>query len=356
MVPAANLVGTMYRGSFRLGSYFNSTQSDEHGNGKVSVEQLIKIATSVEVMTPEFTLQSAVVNDNLHSLLGASRHSTQTQASLVDENLQNFGSEIIDYVVLQNPAISITTGLPMQFTLIGEAMNNLAVYPSPNNLLLYRTFNPIWAGKQKSHLEGVGYHGTVSKSLAPPVKDVQLHAFVEQLPDKVVETGVEGTTQGPSASSVMNVLNKEFYDTKAVQSLHMSDDELHAMVEDRKPVLKMDPSTMIAMASTGLKILEDTEDLWKPALDRVTKPIMKRVDKVAKKYGSKLVDLKDDASKMVSKASNKSKLAQKAAEYANMKVKQLKKLAVEGSKNQRKKAKKILADKGLDTITSTVSN
>lgn len=209
-----------------MGSFFNGVNATSGTNGQVSVDQLIKIATSVESSKSAFSLQSAMVSDELHSIYGASRHNTQTSGGSIDENLQFFASEIVNFVVLQSPVISITSGSLMDFSLIGEATNNVAVYPSPSNLLLYRAFNPIWAGKQDRMLEDVAYHGPTVSSLRPPVNDIQIKAFLRDLPDKIVDMGV---TSGDGLSGEFHLpniqlLNDEFSRVSFLKTIKSSSD------------------------------------------------------------------------------------------------------------------------------------
>lgn len=334
VAPAANLVGTMYRGSFRLGSFFNGENSSHGTNGQVTVESLIKIATSVESSQPGFSLQSAMVNDELHAIYGASRHNTQTSGSSIDENFQFFASEIVNYVVLQSPVISITTGNLMDFSLIGEATNNVAVYPSPNNLLLYRAFNPIWAGKQDSLLEGISYHGPTVSSLRPPVNDIQLKVFLRELPRSVVDIG---TNAGDGVAS--NVAKINLLDTQYIHKVFLRvalsrkedyEDFLDTIEEDRKyeeeRVTFIDPMTAVAIGAQGLKILQMTKPIWKPVVDKV-------VAKVARK-----------APKAAAAVKKAVKIAKTLKSFATMSKSELLNMARSGSQNQQRKARKILSN------------
>ena len=103
VIPRATLTGTLYKGSMRLGQWFNPT--DTSLAPSISLASLIRAADTVEGMQPGFELQSSLVNDYLltHSMKG-----TDTMDKiLIDESI---GSEIISYAILQSPAINISSG------------------------------------------------------------------------------------------------------------------------------------------------------------------------------------------------------------------------------------------------------
>lgn len=166
VIPAANLTGTYFKGSFRLGDYFNGLTSQVSPappilNSKISVQQLMAIATDVYAMKDGFELSSAVVNDYVitHNSFRDKFPSAASPTAL--ESQYNLGSEIVEFVVLQSPSKNITTGADATFTMIGECMSNIAVYPSPSNVLLYKTFQPTWYGKEIRQFDDVEYHGAV---------------------------------------------------------------------------------------------------------------------------------------------------------------------------------------------------
>jgi hypothetical protein len=216
-------------------------------------------------MQTSFSLSSAMVNDNLHSLLGAARRNTQTSAALVNDNMLNFGSEIIDYVVIQQPSISISTGAATVYSLIGEVKNNFAIYPSPNNLLIYKTFNPIWMGKQYPKLEGLGYHGSIGGAIAPPTKDADMVKFTKKLPDVVDQGGMGDSNQASALphSDLYSYLNHK-YDT--IQFLRRkSASELTAMHDDIEDIAEYNASRLqyptapvaVSVIMGGLKLLSN---------------------------------------------------------------------------------------------------
>jgi len=120
VIPAANLTGTYFKGSFRLGDYFNAvstTTAPPVLNTKISVQQLMAIATDVYAMKDGFDLSSAVVNDYV---VTHNAFRDNFPVDTVGESLYNLGSEIVEYVVLQSPSKNITTGADATFTMIGE--------------------------------------------------------------------------------------------------------------------------------------------------------------------------------------------------------------------------------------------
>lgn len=97
----------------RLGQFFSSNATD--GSSLVlKISDLIRGADKIEGMQTDFSVQSALVNDYLltHTLKSGNEAVT---LYLSDNDL---GSEVIDYVVLQTPAISISTGLKAEYSLI----------------------------------------------------------------------------------------------------------------------------------------------------------------------------------------------------------------------------------------------
>jgi len=210
--PAANLVGTLFKGSIRLGDFFNGLNGGGQPNVSATLNQLVSISTSTQVMQPSFTLQSAMVNDNLHSLAGAARDSWHIGTP--EDNFANLGSEIIEYAILQTPVMSITGDL-MTFSLMNTVESNFAVLPSVTNVLLYRTFCPIWKGKEYGKLKDIQYRG--SANVSPPVSDSAVANFVEKLPSHTASSGA-------SAPSVtLKMLNEAMYEE--IKILEESEDE-----------------------------------------------------------------------------------------------------------------------------------
>jgi len=185
VIPAANLTGTMFKGTCRLGQLFNNTLLDI--NGRFKLANLINTATEVVAMSPTFDLQSAIVNDYLLT------HTLRSGTDVVTDLLKDaeLGAEIIHYAVLQTPAKNITDGGTYHFSIIGEVGQNAVVLPSVNNLLLYRTFQSIWLGKQHKEID-FEYQGPESAlaNLPPPVNR-------NQLENELKKTSVQPSIEGP---------------------------------------------------------------------------------------------------------------------------------------------------------------
>lgn len=112
VIPKANLTGTMFQGKLRLGQLFSS--NDTTGAQFIQLDDLIRGADTISAMQTGFSLQSSIVNDYLltHTLKAGTDSFT---SYLKDVDL---GAEVIDYVILQQPAINITTGANSVFSLI----------------------------------------------------------------------------------------------------------------------------------------------------------------------------------------------------------------------------------------------
>lgn len=148
VVPAANLTGTAYQGTLRLGQFFNSTTTT--ASQSISLGALIRSADSIHTGKQNFTLSSAVVNDYIATHTIRNGEDVITSSYLTDVSL---GAEIIDYIVLVSPAVNITTGADSTFSIIGEFKANALVLPSIGDFLLYRTFPTLNHHKQKHEMD-----------------------------------------------------------------------------------------------------------------------------------------------------------------------------------------------------------
>lgn len=112
VIPAATLTGTYYKGKMRLAQFFDSTNNDTAQS--LSVMNLIRAADEVDGMRTGFTLQSSMVNDYIltHTL----RNGSDVLSSYLQDN--DLGSEVVDYVVLQSPAINISAGTDQTYSMI----------------------------------------------------------------------------------------------------------------------------------------------------------------------------------------------------------------------------------------------
>jgi hypothetical protein len=134
-------------------------------------------------MKPGFTLQSAMVNDYLLAEALPAKPSISTLA------WGPYSSEIVDYVILQTPSINITTGYSNTYSLITELYSNLAILPSPTNLLLYRTFETIAHHKQIKEID-FNYSPVDPRVLArnPPPQNYKQLAKLEEVMDNTYDT------------------------------------------------------------------------------------------------------------------------------------------------------------------------
>jgi len=181
VIPRANLTGTLYQGKLRLGQFFNSVSSTVAPT--VSLSSLIRGADSVSAMKDGFSLQSALVNDYILS------HTLKTGTDTLVDYLKDvdLGSEIIDYVVLQNPSISVTGGSSV-FSLISEVSSNAAILPSITNLLLYRTFEAISHHKQTKEIDYnyAPVNNDLLTKTKPPTNYPELKKFEDKMADSVL--------------------------------------------------------------------------------------------------------------------------------------------------------------------------
>jgi len=113
VIPQANLTGTLYKGTARLGQFFNSVTLGT--NNTFQLSQLIRMADHVESMQSGFVLSSAMVNDYILTHTLRSGSDVITTGVLTDELL---GSELVHYAVIQKPAINVTTGENSTYSLI----------------------------------------------------------------------------------------------------------------------------------------------------------------------------------------------------------------------------------------------
>lgn len=242
VVPLANLTGTMYRGTLRLGQFFKSNTADQ-GTLELAVSDLIRAADHIEGMKTEFSLQSSIVNDYILT------HTLKTGGEVVTNYLQDndLGAEVIDYVILQTPAINITTGAASTFSLIAECFTNIAVMPSAKNLLLYRTFDTISHRKQ---LKEIDYpYSPVDAStlsvLAPPSDYKNLSKW---------EVLVSNSDQDKNISAS---------ETRLPQLLHARNDALHGpreIIDDKPRLLQEQEFEEIKTAKSG----EEDEPFYEP--------------------------------------------------------------------------------------------
>lgn len=175
VVPLANLTGTMFEGTIRLSQLFNSSAPGV--NNKFTINQLITCADNVKNMQSGFSLKSAIVNDYIltHTL----RSGPEVVTTVLDDS--ELGSEIVHYVILQRPSMSITATTPNPFSLIGEVRANSVIQPGVSNLLLYRKFRSVWQGSQRKAID-FSYQGPLSPmgEGPPPKTEAQVIKKIER--------------------------------------------------------------------------------------------------------------------------------------------------------------------------------
>lgn len=242
VTPAANLVGTYYQGRISIGSFEASTFSS---GTPITVQKLINNASHVHSHKPYIELSSSVINPLIFANIGA-----QTTAY--------FDGESIDYVVLQTPAMSITTGLPATYSLMGEVHSNIAVYPSMNNVFLFKSFQPKRFGVGTSVMSFVPTAALtdVEEKFKPPTTKTAVNAFVKKLEEEgeVIEnTPVEDNSEPMQLVSHVHLMRRameEFADLDTSSSSLLTKGQSHTKARVVKNltikgvhiVVKADPS------------------------------------------------------------------------------------------------------------------
>lgn len=223
VVPAANLVGTMFTGSFPLNTLFATGGSGSTTTSPISVAQLISIADNAVAMQKSFTLTGAVVNN---SLCSAMRQRIDMNA--FDHPFTFLGAERCSYVVLQTPAQSITTTDRRPFSLIGRICGNFGFYPTAKDAFLYNMFklNPYHFGK--SVLDEVPYNA-LRVRYPPPTNQKELESFLQKLSILASETGgwvSSGANQSVFPMSDLVQAFDNFEESKEVLPLLLHQTEL----------------------------------------------------------------------------------------------------------------------------------
>lgn len=112
MCPAANLVGAMYTGACTLASI---------PSGGLSFAKLLQTSSRVESGATNLALRGALVNNGLV---------TTALTPNSNDTFADFSNEIVHYIILQNPVVSITTGNPAPYSLIANAHGNYVWWPT----------------------------------------------------------------------------------------------------------------------------------------------------------------------------------------------------------------------------------
>jgi hypothetical protein len=276
----------MYKGRIRLGDFYQSATSAGVLDFQVDLDQLIAIATDVMAMRDGFELTSAVVNDYILTHNAFRDKFTSSQTGLSGFSL---GSEIIEYVVLQTPGKNITNGDSMPFTMIAEVFSNVVVFPSVNNVLLYKTFQPIWMGKEDKQFEGVEYHGSIHGVL-PPRSKAEISKFIKELPAQSLMTESAGSTVSPVLLNLSPPTLEILYGNALAK---MQKSRLYDMIEEIEDSKECEvlgnPALLASSIASGLKILYDNRGVIKD----VGKTVIKAAkSKTAKKIANKILKTK----------------------------------------------------------------
>lgn len=206
VVPAANLTGTLYKGHVSVGSLLGKQDVSIDGSadffmGGFTVRDLINNAYDIQSMETGFSLQSAMRNDYI-----ATTTPTMFTGSYESEDytkfLQNFASEIVSYVVLQTPAINITTGASSSFSLIQKNVSNAIVYPSFDNVFLFKTFSVHGYIQGPSKLDDYTLP-TDSQSLIEPHNQATLDKMIDMINQDDGVGSIEPSTISALDSSVI---------------------------------------------------------------------------------------------------------------------------------------------------------
>lgn len=195
VTPAANLVGTYFKGQLPLNSWLSNPSQT------ITLNQLIGIADEVKSQGTSYRLASAMKNDILGSVTGSADTALSEPGSLL-------GAEMISYIILQTPSQSIETTGNRTFSLLGRITGNFGFFPQSGDAFLYNMFklNPYSFGK--SQLDDVPFN-PLHIHLKPPTKKADLNRFERELPLAASETGInEGPEEGGMLTE-FDILNPE---------------------------------------------------------------------------------------------------------------------------------------------------
>jgi len=120
LAPAANLVGSCYKGVVTLGQLATD----------LPISQLIQDATVTETGSYEQILRSAVIEPTLVEDINA-------KVSTSVPYFPGADNEAVSYIVFQTAAASITTGAKMPYTLIAHMDGNFVYYPKANDTFAF---------------------------------------------------------------------------------------------------------------------------------------------------------------------------------------------------------------------------
>jgi hypothetical protein len=194
VIPAATLTGTMYKGSIRLGQMFSS------GN-TVTISNLIAGWEETLSGQQSFQLTSALVNDQI---LGHVLQGDQGPFNVIQD--PDLGLEVVSYVILNRPAVSITGGINTTYSLIGTVMANAAIMASPANIILYRLLPTLSRFHQEKFIN-FPYTPVNTEGIKPPTTYEQVRAMELTIFDGVdyIVRGGQGISQANLRIKLMHI-------------------------------------------------------------------------------------------------------------------------------------------------------
>lgn len=259
VAPLASLTGAMYRGKLRLGQLFSTTRESTTASAGVPMSRLMRASDEVKTYQSSFSLGSAIVNDYILSKFNKYVNNNTVTNFFTKET---FGSEIIDYVIMQTPALSIADASNINYSLISQIRFDLSVMPSPTNLLLYRTFETIAKHKQRNEID-FGFD-LPRFNHPPPVNHHELLSFIDSLDDDSEDFMdiFEQDSMGHGSEFLMGSEDDEL-SSKLCTTKHAAENRLLKQLEGRlieegviKGPLKYSPFVVETIV-TSLQIAKD---------------------------------------------------------------------------------------------------
>jgi len=146
LTPQANLVGTMYTGCCTLASIPPTG---------LSIQRLIQTSSKIMSGAASFKMRGALVNNAL---------ATTALTPNTNDVFADYSNEIVHYVILQTPVISITTGIPARYTLICNGHGNYAYWPSQTDAFANKlgTSSAITSDTVPSKYDKLNYDPTLA--------------------------------------------------------------------------------------------------------------------------------------------------------------------------------------------------
>lgn len=183
-VPLANLSGVVYKGAVQYRTLFDETMQ---GTLNMTLNRLRSIMPRGRRLsggdTDYLSFKHAIVSHNILNL---------SSGILIDPTgfdgtlLRPFASEMMQYAIIDNAAVSIATGEPVKFTISRLTRGNYAFFPLTENSLINCLFKgQSFAGKRFNtvdhfapHLRQVAHmeEARITPQLAEAVKAVVEHA------------------------------------------------------------------------------------------------------------------------------------------------------------------------------------